>query len=89
MINNKLTSENFIARLKEANLANKSDNANFVKNTDFDDRLKNLNKKNNFKWIKKIIDIWSKFGQSYFNNYGSQNYLIFQRLYYTLKNCNL
>ena len=31
MINNKLTSENFIARLKEANLANKSDNANFVK----------------------------------------------------------
>ena len=48
MINNKLTSENFIARLKEANLANKSDNANFVKNTDFDDRLKNLNKKNYF-----------------------------------------
>ena len=30
MINNKLTSENFIARLKEANLANKSNNANFV-----------------------------------------------------------
>ena len=49
MINNKLTSENFIARLKEANLANKSDNVNFVKNTDFDDRLKNLNKKNYFK----------------------------------------
>ena len=48
MINNKLASENFITRLKKANLANKSDNANFVKNTDFDDRLKNLNKKNYF-----------------------------------------
>ena len=36
---NKLTLENFTARLKQANLASKSDVANFVKNTDFDDKL--------------------------------------------------
>ena len=33
---NKLTSENFSARLTQANLANKKDMANFVKETDFD-----------------------------------------------------
>ena len=32
------------ARLKQANLANKIDIANFVNKTDFDDKLKNLNK---------------------------------------------
>ena len=42
---NKLTEENFAARLAQANLANKSDIANFVKKTDFDDKLKKLNKK--------------------------------------------
>ena len=42
---NKLTAENFAARLAQANLASKSDIANFVKKTDFDDKLKNLNKK--------------------------------------------
>ena len=42
---NKLTVENFAARLAQANLANKSDIANFVKKTDFDTKLKNLNKK--------------------------------------------
>ena len=31
---NKLTSENFTARLKQANLASKNDIANFVKKTD-------------------------------------------------------
>ena len=41
----KLTAENFAARLAQANLASKSDIANFVKKTDFDDKLKNLNKK--------------------------------------------
>ena len=39
----KLTAENFTARLKQANLASKSDIANFVKKIDFDDKLKNLN----------------------------------------------
>ena len=42
---NKLTSQNFIARLAQTNLASKSDIATFVKKTDFDDKLKQLNKK--------------------------------------------
>ena len=43
---NKLTAENFAARLAQANLASKSDIANFVKkNPDFYDKLKDLNKK--------------------------------------------
>ena len=40
-----ITPESFVARLKQANLASKSDIANFVKKTHFDDKLKNLNKK--------------------------------------------
>ena len=42
---NKLTSEKFTARLKQANLVCKSHIACFVKKTDFDDKLKILNKK--------------------------------------------
>ena len=34
----------FTSTLAQANLANKSDNANFVKKTYFDDKLKKLNK---------------------------------------------
>ena len=41
---NKLTLENFAARLPQANLASKNDIANFAKKTDLDDKLKNLNK---------------------------------------------
>ena len=37
---NKLTAENFAARLGEGNLASKNDIANFVNKTDFDDKLK-------------------------------------------------
>ena len=37
---NKLTAENFTARLAQAYLASKSDIGNFVKKTDFDDKLK-------------------------------------------------
>ena len=40
---NKLTSETFTPRLAQAILASKSDIANFVKKTDFDDKLKKLN----------------------------------------------
>ena len=40
-----ITAENFAARLAQANLGTKSDIADFVKKTDFDDKLKNLNKK--------------------------------------------
>ena len=38
------TSENFAARLVQANLASKNDIAGFVKKTDFNWKLKNLNK---------------------------------------------
>ena len=41
---NKLTAESFAARLARTDLASKSDIANFVKKTDFDDKLTNLNK---------------------------------------------
>ena len=43
----KLTSENFITRLTQANLASKSGVANFVKKTDFDIKLKNVNSNKN------------------------------------------
>ena len=38
-------SENFAARLAQTNLASNNDIAYFVKKSDFDDKLKNLNKK--------------------------------------------
>ena len=40
---NKLTLENTTGRLAQANLASKNDIANFIKKTDFDDKLKKLN----------------------------------------------
>ena len=40
---NKFTLENFYARLAQANLPNKNDIDNFVRKTDFGDKLKNLN----------------------------------------------
>ena len=46
---NKLTSENFTARLKRANLASKNDIAHFVKKTVFDEKLKTvISNKNEF-----------------------------------------
>ena len=39
---NKLTSENYNARLKEANSGSKHDIANFVKKTEYDNRLKDV-----------------------------------------------
>ena len=41
----KLTAENFATKLAQANLASKSGIANFVKNRDFDNKPKKLNKK--------------------------------------------
>ena len=40
---NKLTVEKFTERLKEAKLPTKSDITDFLKDTYFDDRLKNIN----------------------------------------------
>ena len=42
---NTLTSENFAARLKQAELATKIEIVDLVKKTDFDDKLKNINTK--------------------------------------------
>ena len=41
----KLTSENFAPRWKEADIARKKDIADFVKKTDFNGKLKNINEK--------------------------------------------
>ena len=43
---NKLTVETFAAWLKQPNLATKADIADFVKDTDFENKLKSLNKNN-------------------------------------------
>ena len=63
---NKLAAENSAARLKQAKLATKADIADFVKKTDFDDKLKNRSKKatsNKTKHLdveKKLDDVSEK-----------------------------
>ena len=52
---NKLTAENFAVSLAQANLATKSDIANFVDIADFIDQLKNLNKKVTSNKTKHLI----------------------------------
>ena len=52
---NKLKAENFAARLAQVNLASKSHIANFVKKINFDDKLKNLNKKIISKKTKHLL----------------------------------
>ena len=89
---NKLTSENFTTRLKLANLAIKSDIANFVKKTDFDSKLKNVTSHkvqlNEISKKAKAIsakgltkDLINKFsilnGAKHFSLGISQNYLVF------------
>ena len=51
---NKLTVETFAAWLKQSNLATKADIADFVKDTDFDNKLKSLNKNNASNKIKHL-----------------------------------
>ena len=50
-----LASENFAARLKQANLASKSDTAIFVKKTDFGNKLKDIisNKNDYQKYLRQ------------------------------------
>ena len=43
--NDKLTADSFAARLTQAKLATKDDIVDLVKETDLDNKLKNLNKK--------------------------------------------
>ena len=88
----KLTSENFAARLKQASLASKSDIANFVNKTDFDNQVKNVTSNKNelnelskkvkaisTKWlIKDLIDKFSIINGAKKIFLGIfQNYLVF------------
>ena len=57
---NKLTSENFSARLAQANLTNKIDASHFVKKTDFGDKQKSLNKNALNELSKKVKVISTK-----------------------------
>ena len=65
----KLTAEMFAARLAQANLVTKADIHDFVEKKDFDDKLKNLNKKatsNKTKHVeteKKLTDLRNKVAQ--------------------------
>ena len=52
---NKLTWEKFAARLAQAKLASKSGIANFLKKTDFDDKLKHLNKNGTSNKTKPVL----------------------------------
>ena len=51
----KLTSDTFATRLKQANLARKSDIANSVNKTDFDNKLLGFNKGINSNKIKHVV----------------------------------
>ena len=83
-----LTAEHFTTRLAQGNLESKNDIPSLVKKTDFDEKLKNLNKEvtsnkfknvlveNKFKKLQ-IFDSSLCIGQSYFLNDEAQLYLIF------------
>ena len=52
---NKLTAKKIIARLKQANLASKSDITNFVKETDFYNKLSGFDKRINSNKTKHVV----------------------------------
>ena len=89
---NKLTSENFNVRLKQANLASKINITNFVKKTDFDNKVKNVTSNKNeldelSKKVKAIstkgttkdlINIFNFLNETkYFSSGIFQNHLVF------------
>ena len=55
LLRNLITSEKFAARLAQANLASKNDIAAFVKKINFDDKMKNLNKKVTSNKLKHLV----------------------------------
>ena len=60
---NKLTAENFAARLKQINLASKSDIDNFVKKTDFGNKLRDVtSNKNELNELSKKVKAISTTG---------------------------
>ena len=94
---NKLTAQNFAGRLAQANLASKNDIAALVKKTDFDHKLKNLNKniisnkkqnmyllKMNLKKYRHLAHVFLLVKTTFLTTEHSFTlYLIFQTLYYT------
>ena len=72
----KLTAENFTARLKQANLASKSDIAKKFKFRINSNKTKHVLVENEFKKLQ-TFDSYFFIGQSYFFNDGVQLYLIF------------
>ena len=97
---NRSAAEKFPARLAQAYLASKKEITNFVKNTDFDHKLNNLNKKvasnktkhalaenelNKLQIFNSILFI----GVSYFNDDGAQRHLIlyFKKTRWYWKSC--
>ena len=64
-----MTADNFVLRLAQVKLATKDDIADFVKRTDFGNKLKKLNKKvtsNKTKHVlveKKLTDLTNKVAQ--------------------------
>ena len=50
-----MTAKHFAERLKEAKLATKSDIANFLKETYFEEKLKNINKKVTLNKSKHVL----------------------------------
>ena len=84
--------KNFTARLKQVKLTSKNDIANFVKKTDFDNKLKKVasDKSELDELSKKVKTIWAKLltrdlinkfsiinGTKYFSSWIFQNYLLF------------
>ena len=58
-----MTSESFTLRLKQANLASKNDIANFVKNKDFNEKLKTVtSNKNELNELSKKVKVISTKG---------------------------
>ena len=55
LLRNLITSEKFAARLAQVNLASKNDIAAFVKKINFDDKIKNLNKKVTSNKLKHLV----------------------------------
>ena len=80
---NKITAENFVARLAQANLISKTDfdgklsslNRNINSN-----KLKNLHVENQLKKLETFDSIYFR-GKSHFEDDGTQNYLIFEPIY--------
>ena len=77
MITLNLTAQKFAARLLQANLASKTDIANSVKKTDFNDKLNNLNKnvssnKTKHTLVKNELNELSKITESNINKRTNQ-----------------